>query len=272
MKQEAMKTYLSIFLIFLSFLIASCGQNQSSGSASDKEKFEAFLKNKRVPLNDEARYQRMLEEYNRRQAIADEIAKTDVLDTTLIDAEIEEFRKELLISRYFERYLETAVTDQGIQNYYSNRVDEYKSRKVKVSHILFRIDPKMDETERQVVLTKASEAHSKVQTGEAFEEVAKALSEDKVSGAKGGDLGWVNEGAISNEFSEKVFSMPVGEISEPFLSTYGFHVIKVTEPAQEVIKPFEAIKGDIRYQLRNQSKQAEMERLFKAAGYPEQGE
>lgn len=264
-----MKLHLSIVLSAVLVLLASCGPQQNF--SSDKEKFEAFLKNKRVPLNDEARYERLLEDFNRRTAIANQISNTDLLDNTLIDAEVEEFRKELLISRYFERYLEENVTDQGVQNYYNNNVDSYKSRKIKVSHILFRLNPRMDESERQVVLTKASEAYSKVNSGESFEETAQALSEDKVSGAKGGDLGWLNEGAISDEFSEKVFSMQAGQVSEPFLTDYGFHVIKVTEAAQDVIKPFEAIKGDIRYQLRNESKQAEMDRLSKAAGISKKG-
>lgn len=232
----------------------------------DQQEFEAFLKLKRIPMNDETRVERMRDEYVRRQALAGAIANTDVLDSVQVEAELEEFRKELLISRYFESYLSDAVTDKGIQNFYTENADKYKSRKIKVSHMLFRVTPRMGEPERQAVLTKAAEAHSQVLSGQDFAEVARTSSEDKVSAAKGGDLGWINDGAISKSFSGKVFAMKAGEVSEPFLTDYGFHVVKVIEEPQQVVKPLESVKGDIRYQLRNQAKKAETKRLLESIG------
>ncbi|MBL4672211.1 MAG: peptidylprolyl isomerase [Arenicella sp.] len=262
--------YISVITLVASVLISSCNQQQSS---TDKEEFEAYLKLKRVSLDDQTRYERLRVEYDRRAALAVATLNTELLDQVLIDAEIEEFRKELLISRYFEKYLNDAVTDQGIQNYYSNNVDDYKTRKAQVSHILFRVNPGMDETERQVALTKASEAHSKITSGEDFASVAKTMSEDKVSAAKGGSLGWINDGAISKAFSEKIFAMQKDQISEPFLTDYGFHIVKIDEGQQDVVKPLEALKGDIRYQLRSESKKAETKRLLESVSYlPEKAE
>ena len=189
------------------------------------------------------------------------------MDKSLIDAELEEFRKELLISRYFEQYLNDAVTEQGIQNFYSENIDNYKSRKVKVSHILFRTNARMDEIARQAVLTTATAAYSRITSGEDFAVVASDVSEDKVSAEKGGDLGWVTEGAVSDGFSAKVFSMKAADVSEPFLTDFGFHIVKVVEEPQDVTKPLSALKGDIRYQLRNQSKKAETRRLLDLVGY-----
>ena len=87
----------------LAILIASCGDKPATNL--DKEKFEAYLAVKRVPLNDEVRYERMQQEYLRRQALAAAIERTDELDEKLVAAEVEEFRKELLIGRYFDSYL-----------------------------------------------------------------------------------------------------------------------------------------------------------------------
>lgn len=245
-------------------ILSACSEPEFS---TDKEQFEAFLNVKRVPLNDAVRYERMKQEYEKRAALANAIYDGDALDKALIDAEIEEFRKELLISRYFETYLKGAVTDEGIQNYYKSNINNYQSKKTKVSHILFRTNARMSEEERQVVLTKAAEAYSKVNAGEKFSDVAKALSEDKVSAAKGGDLGWVNEGAISEGFSEKVFAMKSGEISQPFETDYGFHIIQLVEEPQDVTKSLESVKGDIRYQLRSESKKAEAKRLLDSVNY-----
>jgi len=257
-----------IFIAITSVLfLSACSEVEFE--TDNKEKFEAFLNIKRVPLNDTARYERMRNEYEKRAALANAIYDTDHLDKSLIDAEIEEFRKELLISRYFESYLKDAVTDQGIQNYYKSNIDNYRSKKAKVSHILFRTNARMNEEDRQVVLTKAVEAYSKVTSGQGFAAVAKETSEDKVSAAKGGDLGWVNQGAISETFSEKVFAMKAGEISQPFETDYGFHVIKLVEEPQDVTKSLESVKGDIRYQLRSESKKAEAKRLLDSVNYKE---
>jgi parvulin-like peptidyl-prolyl isomerase len=120
----------------------------------------------------------------------------------------------------------------------------------------------MDETERTAILTTAHEAYSKLQSGEDFGSVAQKYSQDTVSAKKGGDLGWVNQGAVAAEFSEKAFNTPVGEITEPFLTAFGFHILKVIEAPQVVKKPFEAVQGDIRYQLRSEAKKAEEARLL----------
>ena len=255
-----------ILSIFVCSLFSACSEPEFS---TDKEKFEAFLNTKRVPLNDTARYERMHVEYKKRGALANSIYQSDELDRSLIDAEVEEFRKELLINRYFESYLKEAVTDQGIENQYKSNIDEYQSQKAKVSHILFRTNPRMNEEDRQALLTKAAEAYSRVNTGEDFAVIAKQVSEDKVSAQKGGDLGWINDGAISDVFSGKVFQMQAGEVTEPFETDYGFHIVKLYEEPQQVTKSLESVKGDIRYKLRNESKQAEIKRLLDAAGYKE---
>lgn len=254
---------IKVTAIIASIFLVACDSNTSN--SFDKEKFEAYLKFKRIPLNDTSRYERLKEEYLRRAILTSAIDKTKKLDNTQIDVEVEEFRKQLVISRYFDEYLADAVSDQGVQNFYSQNIDNYKTRKVRVSHILFRVNPKMGEAERQALLTAANEAYSKANTSEKFEDIAKLVSEDKVSAAKGGDLGWINEGAIAKEFSKKAFSLEVGQISKPFSTAYGFHVIKVTEAPQVITKPLEAVKGDIRYQLRSQSKKAEAARLLESS-------
>lgn len=252
-------------------VVVGCSKSDSIGTVDgepiSKAEYEAFLKLKNVPINDSERYDRMKEQYIERTALAEAIEKADKLDTALTQAEVEEFKKRILISRYFETHLNNSVSDEAIQNYYSNNADQFQSQQAHVAHILFRVHPKMDESERQAILTTAHEAYSKVQSGQDFAEVAKAVSEDKVSAERGGDLGWIVKGAVAPEFSEKAFSLSKGDISEPFLSSFGFHIIKVVDDPQVIKKPLEAVKGDIRYQLRNNTKQAETERLLDSISF-----
>jgi peptidyl-prolyl cis-trans isomerase C len=86
-----------------------------------------------------------------------------------------------------------------------------------------------------------------------------------VSAQKGGDLGWLKEGSIDAKFSKILFGLEPAEISEPFETPFGFHIVKLADGPRIVKKPLEAVAGDIRYQLRNKAKQAELERLMKMA-------
>jgi len=236
-----------------------------NGRAITQAELDAFMKLKRIPATDPERLSKLFDEYLEREAVAAEAEKSGKLDAALIAAEQNEYRKELLISRYFQEHLDAQVTDQAVQAYYDTHTAELEERKVHVAHILFRTHKTMSPEERQAKLTAARDAHAKVVAGTDFAEVARALSEDRVSAENGGDLGWVGEGGIDPQFSEKVFAMKSDELSEPFESGFGYHVVKVLEPVQTVRKPFAAVQGDIRHKLRAEAKSAEMERLLKAA-------
>lgn len=225
------------------------------------EEFAAYLRFKhQVPRNrDQARA--ALDEYLSREALAEAIRETGSLDNTAVQAELREFEKEMLISRYFEQYLRTAVTDQAIQSYYNAHASEYEERKVHVAHILVRTNRRMSDEERRAASARMQDAVAQLRSGRDFAEVARLLSEDRTSSERGGDLGFIREGAIDARFSEVAFRTATGQVSEPFETPFGLHVIKVLEAPQTVRRPLAAVEGDIRYRLRNQAKQAEIERL-----------
>ncbi len=253
-----------IFAGTLIMCLATCGEKEQP--ANQDQVFDAYLQLKRIPIDNPDRVAVAKQEYEERGAITAAIENKNYLDTSLLDAEIEEYKRELLISRYFEKYLMENVTEQNVKNYYNANQDRFESEKVRVSHILIRTNNKMSENERNALRSKAYEAYSKLQSGEAFEEVVLAYSEDRNSAKKQGDLGWLQKGAIDPMFSQKIFSMQEGDVSEPFASSFGFHIVKVVEGPKKLKQPYEQVKGDIRYQLRQEVKKAEMERLLKEAG------
>ena len=193
------------------------------------------------------------------------ITGEELLDNELVQAELNEFRKEMLISRYFEKFLKEKVTDQAVRNYYNTHAGDYEERKAHTAHILIRTNRKMKEPERKAKLTTAQEAYSQIRSGKDFGEIAKEYSEDKVSAKKGGDLGWLKEGSIDPRFSKTVFELEPGAVSKPFETPFGFHIVRLIEGPKVVKRPFDAVAGDIRYQLRNKAKKAELERLMAKA-------
>lgn len=232
------------------------------GEPVGQAEFDAYLKFKRIPGDNASRVETAKSDYLQRGALAKAIAQSPTLDSASIEAEVEEFRRQALISRYFEVYLKQNVTDQAAQNYYSTHADQFADRKVHVAHVLLRTRPGMTEEERGAVLTTAREAHSKITSGEPFESVVQAYSEDKNSLAKGGDLGWLKEGSISAAFSKRIFELKTGEISEPFQTEFGIHIVKHIEGPSVVHTPFEAVQGNILHQLRGEAREAEAARLL----------
>ncbi len=246
-------------------LLAGCTNDSSLATVGNKkisvESFDAYIKFKRIPAKDENRKGNLLDQYLEREALAEAISNSDVLDAELIEAELNEFRKEMLISRYFETYLKQQVTEESLKNFYAANANDFEVKKVHVAHILVRTKPNMSETERKSKLTTIQEAYSKVNSGQEFAKIAETYSEDKISAKKGGDLGWLKEGAIDAKFSDVAFSLKKGSVSEPFETPFGFHVVKLINEPKVIKRSFDSIKGNIRYQLRNKAKAAELKRL-----------
>ena len=257
-------------LASLLVVISGCDSNgkpiaEVNGKPISQESFDAYLKFKRVPAQSDEWVNRELDEYLEREGLAGQIEAQGLLPTEQVEVEVAEFRKQMLIGRYFEAFLRERVTDEAVRNFYATNPDQFQAKKVRVAHILLRTNPGMSDAERQVLLTKAQEVYSRANAQEDFAVLAKEFSEDQLSAKQGGDLGWLQEGAIAPAFSNKAFAMKPGELSEPLVTPFGFHVIKVIEGPQVIKQPFEAVSGDIRYRLRQEARQAELARLTKAA-------
>jgi hypothetical protein len=69
--------------------------------------------------------------------------------------------------------------------------------------------------------------HQRVKAGEDFAELAKSFSEDPGSALNGGLLSWIDPNALVPEFREVMNATPSGELSKPFKSTYGWHILQV---------------------------------------------
>ena len=255
-----------VFIAVLMMQISACSRDADIATVNGRDistsEFSNYLKFKRIPEKDEKRREAALQQYLEREAMADVIKDSKHLDAGLIEAELNEFRKEMLISRYFERFLQDKGSDQAVQNYYTAHANEYEQKKVHVAHILFRTHRNMKDAERKAKQTAAHEAYSKIKSGKKFEKIAGQYSEDKVSGKRGGDLGWVKQGAIDPKFSEVVFSLKKGKMSEPFETAFGFHIVKLVDGPTVVKQSFDAVRGNIRYMLRNKAKNEEMKRII----------
>ena len=134
------------------------------------------------------------------------------------------------------------VTEEKLKAYYDSQKDQYSTpERRKISHILFAINTKTDD---KAALAKALKAQEDLKNKE-FAKLAEEISDDKLSAKKGGDLGLFNVGSMEKSFEEAASVLKAGEVSKPVKSSFGYHLIKVTELVAGEVKSFDAVKGEL---------------------------
>lgn len=97
-------------------------------------------------------------------------------------------------------------------------------RQVNARHILLKTSPLVSASEARNRLARLRE---RILAGEDFAELARAHSEDPGSAVKGGELDWSDPGIYVQAFQDALKNHPVGAVSEPFKSQFGWHIMQV---------------------------------------------
>ncbi len=122
------------------------------------------------------------------------------------------------------------VTSEDITNYYNEHKSDKYSIENAVKVKMARFEVKMSEADKQAALDKLTDIYNDVKDDpNSFAELAKQYSEDPGSGSRGGLLGWFARGRMVPEFDEVAFALKKGEISEPFETDFGYHIIKLDD-------------------------------------------
>jgi peptidyl-prolyl cis-trans isomerase SurA len=95
---------------------------------------------------------------------------------------------------------------------------------VHVRHILIKPSEIRSEAETERLVQRL---YDRIMAGEDFAELAKAFSEDPGSALNGGDLNWIDPSTLVPEFQKVMANTASGEVSKPFKSPYGWHVLEV---------------------------------------------
>jgi peptidyl-prolyl cis-trans isomerase SurA len=96
----------------------------------------------------------------------------------------------------------------------------------KARHILIQTNEITTSEDAQVRLGQLRE---RIEQGADFGQLARSHSDDRGSAAKNGDLGWVRPGSVVNEFQKAMDALQPGELSAPFRSQFGWHIVQVLE-------------------------------------------
>lgn len=106
----------------------------------------------------------------------------------------------------------------------SSSDDQIMVKQTHARHILIRTSSDIsDEQARKTLL----DLKQQIESGQSFAELASQYSEDPGSKIKGGDLGWAGPGDFVTAFEDVADSLPIGQLSEPFKSAFGWHILEV---------------------------------------------
>ena len=102
--------------------------------------------------------------------------------------------------------------------------------KTNVRHILIKPNALLSDAEAKF---KLEELSRDIEHGKDFSILAKTFSEDLASSAQGGSLGWVTEEQLVPEFTQVMKDTQIGQVSEPFQSPFGWHILEVVDRKTE---------------------------------------
>lgn len=161
-------------------------------------------------------------------------------------------RDQILASAVYQEMVAVDPSEEQLRAFYEEHKGEWEEAKGR--HILIRTEGSrvparegQPELNEEQALAKAREVRAKIVAGAKFEDVAKTDSDDTGSGENGGELGSFTRGDMIPEFEDIAFSIPLGEVSEPVKTDFGYHLIRIDERGA---KPFEEMREQIADQIR----------------------
>lgn len=196
--------------------------------------------------------------------LSQEARKRKMDETPAVQHQIELQKDNLLANALFQDMTANVKVDDATEKqYYEEHKADYET--VHSRHILIRMKgsplvqragkPELTEEE---ALAKAQELRKKILAGGDFAALAKTESDDATSGANGGDLGSFKHGQMVAEFDQAAFNLPVGQVSDPVKSRFGYHLIKVE---QHDTKSFDEVKSDLEKKMRPELARSAVENL-----------
>ena len=147
---------------------------------------------------------------------------------------------------------EVTVLDEEVLKYYNENQEAFKEpANVTAKHILIDSEELAKEIKEKIALNELT-----------FEEAAAKYSSCP-SKEQGGNLGSFSKGMMVPEFEEVAFVLPIGEVSEPVKTQFGYHLNKVVDKKEDSIKGFEEVKDEALKQLLGQRQEQKYLDLIK---------
>jgi peptidyl-prolyl cis-trans isomerase C len=254
----------------LMFSVGACSKDgdvlaKVGDKAITVEEFEAFVST--LPPHMQARAatpsgkKQILEHRVRETLISVEAEERGIADRPEVRMQIEAARQRVLLQELMKDVQrEVQVTDEDVAAHFEENKDRYRMpERYRAQQILVKVPPNGDAKSSSVAYGKVVDAHRRIKRGEAFDKVAREVSEDP-NADKGGDLGYVERGRFNADFEKAALALSKGDVSEPFKTSFGWHIVKLVDrAAEEPAVLDDRVKDQIRRQLVPRKRQESFE-------------
>ena len=222
-----MKKIIVLLLVFTG-IQGAIAQNDPAvmeidGKPVTKSEFlQIYLKNNPSPKFDKASLDEYVEMFTKFKLKVAEAEKLGYDTIPKLKKELDGYRKQLALP-----YLIDSVENQAMVSQAYDRI----KNEVRASHILIRVDANASPKDTLAAYNKIIALKARIEKGEDFASVAKMKngSEDPSAASNGGDLGFFTAFQMVYPFEEKAFTTQIGQVSDPFRTRYGYHIVKVTD-------------------------------------------
>ncbi len=208
----------------------------------DLEKYRRFLQTQADPsfrLGLEARYRDEIPRLKLLERLTSDVYVSDTKlwrmyrdrhDSTVA-------RLVTLVPQVVTRDTDLEVGDAEVERYYREHPDEFeRPAEAFLSYIVVPRVP--DAADTAAALERARQLRAEIAAGTPFAEVAARESADSVSREAGGDLGEASRGDFVSAFEEAAFALRPGELSQPVLSPFGYHLIRLEARSGDTYHPY----------------------------------
>lgn len=185
-----------------------------------------------------------------KRMLDDSISPISALDEVIYDQRIiadakkrgydksEDFKGEM--ETYRGILAEAYLTDSTVIKYLMKETYSWMKEEIKAAHIMYQISEFAEPFDTVAIYQKLIDIRNKAIAGEDFGALAQQFSQDKKTSVNGGDLGWFKALQFVYPIEKAAYNTPVGQVSMPFRSKGGYHIVKVLER-----RPF---SGNVRVQ------------------------
>lgn len=186
-----------------------------------------------------------------RKSSMDDMLKNLAREGKSLESVKKDIKNQMTRMRLLRREVQSKiiVSDEEIGDYYNKNRHDYEGKEsVRISKILLPLPAKANKAARAKVRDEANKLRKRIVNGEPFEMMAAKYSQGPEA-SQGGDIGYVERGAIVPELEFAAFSLPVGKLSEVIETGTGFYIIVVVDKRGAGLKPINMVREEIKAKI-----------------------
>lgn len=198
------------------------------------------------------RRKEFLEDMLSERLLVEEAEKRGVEKDPEVQDLLKAARRKIILAKLIEQEVDGKLQlgKDEARAYYDSHQEEFMTPLLlRASHILVKTEE------------EARGIHQRIVAGEVFEDLARAHSIDTTA-SRGGDIGFFQQGQLVKEFEVAAMALEPGQVGEVVKSSFGYHVLKLTDRLQPSLREFKAVRGAIEERLLNQKRTELLKKLI----------